>query len=55
MIRGQFVNNQPNGAVEINFATGDYYRGVVVNSVMTGDGSLATQDGKLYEGTFVEG
>lgn len=55
VIRGQFVDNQPNGEVEINFASGDYYKGVVVNSVMTGRGFLKTHDDKNFEGDFVEG
>ena len=53
---GNFSNNQPNGTTEIAFANGDYYKGEVINSVMTGEnGIFKGSDNKCYEGTFLNG
>ena len=55
LIKGEFVNHQPNGDCQIQYPDGAHFSGEIKRGVIDGIGELKTSDGFGYQGNFVDG
>jgi len=52
VIKGEFINNYPEGQCKISFVNGNVYEGNVKRGVIDGVGELKEPDGSCYRGNF---
>ena len=55
VMKGEFINNYPEGHCNICYTDGSEYNGNVTRGEITGIGELKNPDGSCYKGSFVNG
>jgi hypothetical protein len=55
ILKGEFVNNYPEGNCKITYVNGSVYEGNVKKGIIDGIGELRETDGSCYKGNFKNG